>query len=184
MWSTSFVWSTYFRFSFPLNCCTAFTPLNQGLFYGLTSHLWGKMLSAIETGISCAEYELGPFNLTLPFSKEERQFQYPWARFAPLSRVWSTLSVSSGEERGLISRTAAGNRAYIVHIHTWDTWYTSTSPTFTRKSSWNLKDVEIVGAEISLINSVLVRIKSRVLTVSKMRRSLACELFPGVACLR
>ena len=31
------------------------------------------------------------------------------------------------------------------------------------------KDVEILGAEISLANSVLVRIKSRVLTVSKMR---------------
>ena len=46
------------------------------------------------------------------------------------------------------------------------------------------ESVEIVGAKISLIDSVLVRIKPRVLTVLKMRRSLACELFPAVACLR
>ena len=50
---------------------------------------------------------------------------------------------------------------------------------FTRKSEnrkdenqemWKLKDVKIVAAEISLINSVPVRIKfSRVLTLLKMR---------------
>ena len=41
-----------------------------------------------------------------------------WARFPPLSRVWSTFlpekrRLSSGEERRLLSRTAAGNRAYV-----------------------------------------------------------------------
>ena len=62
----------------------------------------------------------------------------------------------------------------IKHIHI---LYTSTSPlTESRKDEnrkmWKLKDVKIVAAEISLINSVPVRIKfSRVLTLSKTRPS-------------
>ena len=52
-----------------------------------------------------------------------------------------------------------------THTHMMHTYL----PKFTRKSRWNSKDVEILGAEISLANSVLVRIKSRVLTVLKMR---------------
>ena len=65
----------------------------------------------------------------------------------------------------------------IKHIHI---RYTSTSP-LPRKSEnrkdenrkmWKLKDVKIVAAEISLINSVPVCIKfSRVLTLSKTRPS-------------
>ena len=42
---------------------------------------------------------------------------YIEARFPSLSRVWSTLpEKSSGEGRGLLSRTAAGNQAYIIFL--------------------------------------------------------------------
>ena len=61
-----------------------------------------------------------------------------------------------------------------IHIHI---RYTSTSPLPENRKDenrkmWKLKDVKIVAAEISLINSVPVRIKfSRVLTLSKTRPS-------------
>ena len=60
----------------------------------------------------------------------------------------------------------------MIHIR-----YTSTSPLPENRKDenqkmWKLKDVKIVAAEISLINSVPVRIKfSRVLTLSKTRPS-------------
>ena len=59
-----------------------------------------------------------------------------------------------------------------VHIR-----YTSTSPLPENRKDenrkmWKLKDVKIVAAEISLLNSVPVRIKfSRVITLSKTRPS-------------
>ena len=59
-----------------------------------------------------------------------------------------------------------------IHIHI---QYTSTSPfpenrKDENRKMWKWKDVKIVAAEISLINSVLVRIKfSRVLTLLKTR---------------
>ena len=65
-----------------------------------------------------------------------------------------------------------------IHIHI---RYTSTSPLQEKSDNrkdenqkmWKLKDVKIVAAEISLINSVPVRIKfSRVLTLSNTRPSL------------
>ena len=56
------------------------------------------------------------------------------------------------------------NKAH-THTYTIHTYFTQVY----QKIGGNLKDVEILGAEISLVNSVLVRIKSRVLTVSKMR---------------
>ena len=61
-----------------------------------------------------------------------------------------------------------------IHIHI---RYKSTSPLPENRKDenrkmWKLKDVKIVGAEISLINSVPVRIKfTRVLTLSKTRPS-------------
>ena len=61
-----------------------------------------------------------------------------------------------------------------IHIHI---RYTFTSPLPENRKdgnrkTWKLKDVKIVAAEISLINSVPVRIKfSRVLTLSKTRPS-------------
>ena len=54
----------------------------------------------------------------------------------------------------------------VKHIHT-HIRYTFTSPLPENRKMWKLKDVKIVAAEISLINSVPVRIKfSRVLTLS------------------
>ena len=64
----------------------------------------------------------------------------------------------------------------VKHIHT-HIRYTFTSPLPENRKDenrkmWKLKDVKIVAAEISLINSVPVRIKfSRVLTLSKTRPS-------------
>ena len=61
-----------------------------------------------------------------------------------------------------------------IHIHI---RYTSTFPLPENRKDenrnvWKLKDVKIAAAEISLINSVPVRIKfSRVLTLSKTRPS-------------
>ena len=66
----------------------------------------------------------------------------------------------------------------IKHIHIYiHKRYTSTSPLpenwkDENRKMWKLKDVKIVAAEISRINSVPVRIKfSRVLTLSKTRPS-------------
>ena len=76
--------------------------------------------------------------------------------------------------------TVARNRDNKAHTHTHTHTIHIYLP-FTRKSDnrkdenrkmWKLKDVKIVAAEISLINSVPVRIKfSRVLTLSKTRPS-------------
>ena len=62
-----------------------------------------------------------------------------------------------------------GSRIKHIYIHI---RYTSTSPLSENRKKWKLKDVKIVAAEISLINSVPLRIKfSRVLTLSKTHSS-------------
>ena len=58
--------------------------------------------------------------IALPFSEKQREMTSActWARLPPLSRVWFanyTPRVSSEKERGLLSRAAAGNRAYVYH---------------------------------------------------------------------
>ena len=68
--------------------------------------------------------------------------------------------------------TVTRDRDNNIHIR-----YTSTSPLPENRKDenrkmWKLKDVKIVAAEISLKNSVSIRIKfSRVLTLSKTRPS-------------
>ena len=67
-----------------------------------------------------------------------------------------------------------GSRIKHIYIHI---RYTSTSPLSENRKDenrkmWKLKDLKIVAAEISLINSVPLRIKfSGVLTLSKTRPS-------------
>ena len=70
----------------------------------------------------------------------------------------------------------ARNRDNKAHTHTIHIYLPFTRKSENRKDKnqkmWKLKDVKIVAAEISLINSVPVRIKfSRVLTLSKTRPS-------------
>ena len=72
--------------------------------------------------------------------------------------------------------TVARNRDNKAHTHTIHIYLPFTRKSENRKDEnrkmWKLKDVKIVAAEISLINSVPVWIKfSRVLTLSKTRPS-------------
>ena len=69
-------------------------------------------------------------------------------------------------DESMARRDKTRDRDNKAHTHT---HMIPTSPKFTRKSRRNSKDVEILRAEISLANSLLVRFKSRVLIVSKMR---------------
>ena len=60
-----------------------------------------------------------------------------------------------------------------MHMHT---RYTFTSPLPENRKMWKLKDVKILAAEISLINSVPIRIKfSRVLTLYEIAKMLKLE---------
>ena len=95
-----------------------------------------------------------------------------WRRDGFSVASWLVAKLPYGEMTGYRDKGSRQLRHIHVHIR-----YTSTYPLPENRKDenrkmWKLKDLKIVPAEISLINSVPVRIKfSRVLTLSKTCRS-------------